>query len=124
MATTVRDETLRGVLDEPALRAVVRSLPSFEECTNGLCVDRAPVSSIRFNGQARLSVMRLYSKNGRRAKLVGQVHVVAHAAGRETWTVEFFAHDPNFVVPTEISNRKTWWSAVLQRHMEASGLTN
>jgi hypothetical protein len=122
---SVRDDDLRGMLDSAQLRALIRTLPDFQDCKAGLCVDRAPVQSVRMEGKARLSVLRLYTKTGGKAKLVGQVQIVAHGPGRETWNVEYYAHDPAFgAIAHEISDRKAWWSAVLARHAQASGLTN
>ncbi|HVL87146.1 MAG TPA: hypothetical protein VM681_03925 [Candidatus Thermoplasmatota archaeon] len=124
MNPTVRDEELREALARGHLRALVASLPDANACDNGLCVDRAPAPSVRFDGKARMSLLRVYSKTAGRARLVGQVHVVAPGTDRETWTFHYLAHNPFFVAPTEMSDRKAWWSAVLAGHLAASGLAN
>jgi hypothetical protein len=105
-----------GLLARAPVRQIVDRLPESGEEGAGLRVDFDEAKPIVVDGEARLSLARIYSYADGEEVLLGQVQARGSSDDPAEWTFEFYLHDVERGYTDDYDEATRWWHDVASRH--------
>lgn len=105
-----------GLLNRSPVREIVERLPASGEEGAGLRVDTSEAQPIVVDGEARLSLARIYSYAAGEEVLLGQVQARGSSDDPADWTFEFYLHDVERGFTDDYDKAARWWNDVASRH--------